>query len=136
MRNVIDAQASDYEKVHVVANAAAAVLPNSQHNHPLDAQTVASECQRSPKSEVDHYGATLQRGAGSGAANSDRGCVLAILRAAYRVAHGERQRIQADLDLLLGIARAVEADIYDPAFALERAVEHGLVAWPEIEVAP
>jgi hypothetical protein len=58
------------------------------------------------------------------------------LRAAYRAARYELQCIQADLDLLVGIARAVEAEIYDPAFALERAVEHRLVACADVEAAP
>jgi hypothetical protein len=67
---------------------------------------------------------------------AERDGVLAILSTAYRIARHEHRRIQADLDLLVGIARAVEAGIYEPAFALERAVEHGLVAWPDVEVAP
>jgi hypothetical protein len=86
-----------------------------------------------PKNNFD---STATARLGSNAASRERICVLAILRAAYSVARGERQRIQTDLDLLVGIARAVEADIYDPAFALERALEHGLVAWPDAEVAP
>ncbi len=69
----------------------------------------------------------------AGAATFDSDCVRAILRAAYRIARNERQRIQADLDLLVGIARALEAGIYEPTFALERAVEHGLVAWRDFE---
>jgi hypothetical protein len=136
MRNVTHPEALSHEETQAPANAAAAVLPNPERNHSLGAQPVVTECQQPPENEVDHNGAAVLRDLGSDVANSERDCVLAILRAAYRVAHGEHQRIQADLDLLVGIARAVEADIYDPAFALERAVEHGLVAWTEIEVAP
>lgn len=136
MRNVTHPEPLGYEKTQAPANVAAAVLPNSERNHSLDGQPIASQSSHSPKNELDHYAAAVVGDAGSGPANSERSCVLAILRAAYRVAHCERQRIQADLDLLVGIARGVEAYIYDPAYALDRAVEHGLVAWLEIEVAP
>lgn len=130
MRNVTDARALDYEKVHVAENDSTAVLPNSERDSPLQDLAVAVKCQQSPKNGVDHDGSAVLCRADSDAANPDRGCVLAILRAAYRIAYRERQRIQADLDLLVGIARAVEAYIYDPAYALDRAVEHDLVAWP------
>lgn len=68
-------------------------------------------------------------------ANPDGTHVLEVLRAAYRLARCELQRIQTDLDLLMGIARALEAGIYEPAFALERALEHGLVALADAEAA-
>lgn len=111
------------------------VLPNSRRNHLSGAPHHVRD-EQSPKHEVDDNGAAMLGGHGSDTASSERTCVLAVLRAAYRVARGECQGIQADLDLLVGIARAVEADIYDPFFALERAVEQGLVAWPDVEVAP
>ena len=136
MRNVTDAQALNYEKAQVASNAATDIFTDSERNHSSGAQLVASACQGPAKNEVDENDAAVEAGACSGSANFDRCCVLAILRAAYRVARSERQRIQADLDLLVGIARAVEAYIYDPAYALDRAVELGLVAWPEIEIAP
>lgn len=136
MHNVTHSEALGHEKTQALANVAAAVPPNPERNHLLGTRPVASASPQAPKNEVDHNGIAVLGVAGSGAANSDRGCVLAILREAYRVAHRERRRIQTDLDLLVGIARALEAYIYDPAYALGRAVELGLVAWTEIEVAP
>jgi hypothetical protein len=130
MRNVTHPAASRYEKTRPPANTAANVFPNSELNHPLGAPRFTSL----PKNQVDHNGGTVLGDLGSDAADSERSRVLAILRAAYRVARSKRQRIQTDLDLLIGIARAVEASIYEPAFAIERAVEHGLVESLDFEV--
>ena len=136
MRNVPHPEISGYEKTHPPASTSANVFPNSKRNHPLDVPRLTTVRAESQQNEVDRNGAAVQAGLGSDAANYERSCVLAILRGAYRAARGEYQRIQSDLDLLVGIARAVEAGIYEPAFAIERAVEHGLVARPDVAVAP
>jgi hypothetical protein len=130
MRNVTYPAASRYEKNRPPANTAANVFPNSERNHPLGAPCFTSL----PKNKVDHNGGIVLGDLGNDAADSERSHVLAILRAAYRVARSKRQRIQTDLDLLIGIARAAEKGIYEPAFAIERAVAHGLVASLDFEV--
>jgi hypothetical protein len=130
MRNVTHPAASRYEKTLPPANTAANVFPNSERNHPLGAPRFTSL----PKNKVDHNGSTVPGDLGSDAADSERSRILVILRAAYRVARSKRQSIQIDLDLLIGIARAAEAGIYEPAFAIERAVAHGLVASVYFEV--
>jgi hypothetical protein len=130
MRNVTHPAASRYGKTRPPANTAANVFPNSERNHPLGAPRFTSL----PKNKVDHNGGTVLGDLGSDAADSERSHALAILRAAYRVARSKHQRIQTDLDLLIGIARAVEAGIYEPAFAVEHALAHGLVASLDFEV--
>ena len=135
MPNVIHQEASGYEKTEALANADAAVFPNSKCNHSFDGSRLTSASQQSSKNEVVGTGNALPVGLGSDAVESEKTCVLGIFRAAYCIACSKRQGIETDLTLLVGIARALKADIYSPAFALERALELGLVGLADAEVA-
>ena len=134
MRNATHLEWSGYEKTQPLANAATAVFPNSECNDRFGALHLTDARQRSPKNETPRTGAALPGSIGNDADEPGRRYVLAVLRGAYRVARCEFQRVQTDMDLLVGIARALEAEIYDPGFALERALEHGLVAWADVEI--
>lgn len=54
---------------------------------------------------------------------------LAIFRAAYAAAVAQRDRVQADIDKIAAIGRALAAGTITPVFAIGLATQFGLISW-------